>query len=287
MKLKPVLVIAALGTMLLVGLLILLRRDQSLTRLQQEGTIRIGYSLEEPYAYLQPTGEVTGEFPEAAKQIVAQLGIARIEWVQTDFDNLIPDLEEGRFDVVAAGMFITKERAQHADFSNPLLRVQQSLLVRAGNPRQLHAYEDALTNGAIKIAVIKDAVEEHMLRRIGLREKQIVTVPDARTGRIAVETGIADGLALTSPTIRSMATRDDLGATEIAQPFRQPDASITKGIGYCAFVFRQSDDQLRSMWNTVMTSFVDNEKHRMLLERFGFTTEELPGSVTADEVLSR
>ena len=77
--------------------------DQSLSRLQQAGVIRIGYTVEAPYAFLKPGGEVTGESPEVAKQIVARLGIRHIEWRQVEFGALISELEAGRS---------TKERGQ-------------------------------------------------------------------------------------------------------------------------------------------------------------------------------
>jgi Bacterial extracellular solute-binding proteins, family 3 len=120
-----IVIVAAFSTAIVLRFL----RDQSLTRLQQEGTIRIGYAVEAPYAFLKPGGEVTGESPKVAKQIVARPGIRRIEWRQSEFGSLISGLESGRFDVIAAGMFITPERAQRVSFSEPTFHVQQGLLV--------------------------------------------------------------------------------------------------------------------------------------------------------------
>jgi polar amino acid transport system substrate-binding protein len=276
-------VVAVSTTVLLLGMF----RDQSLTRLQQAGTIRIGYAIEAPYAFLKPGGEVTGEFPEVAKRIVADLGIRRIEWIQTDFGSLIPSLEAGRFDVIAAGLYITPERAQRVDFSEPVLHVQQGLLVRQDNPRQLYSYRHALTPADVKIAVIAGAVEEALLRRIGLSDRQIVIVPDALTGRVAVESGLADGLALTSPTIRWMASRDQLGKTDMAQPFEQPDPALTEGVAYCGFAFRKADRQLLAAWNSAMQPFITSQEHLKLLAEFGFTEAELPGAVTTREILSK
>lgn len=73
----PVLVII-IGAIFL-GCALFAFRDQSLTRLQQADTIRIGYAIEAPFAFLN----------SVAKEIVARVGIQRIEWVQTDFGSLI------------------------------------------------------------------------------------------------------------------------------------------------------------------------------------------------------
>ncbi|NTV64582.1 MAG: ectoine/hydroxyectoine ABC transporter substrate-binding protein EhuB [Oscillochloris sp.] len=261
-------------------------RDQSLAERQRDGTIRIGYAIEPPYALLKPGGQVSGVFPEVARQLTSELGIQQVEWIQADFDALIPGLEAGRFDVIAAGMYITRERAQRVAFSEPLLHVQQGLLVRAGNPLELSSYQEAVSRPEVRLAVIAGAVEEGLLRRIGVPEGQIVVVPDASTGRAAVENGVADGLALSSPTICIMAARDELGQTTVAQPFEQPDPAFAQGNGYAAFAFRMADRQLLAAWNIALRSFVGSPEHLQLMVEFGLSEAESPGSITTAEILS-
>lgn len=261
------------------------RRDQSLSRLQRAGVIHIGYAVEAPFSFLE-AGDVTGAFPEIAKRIVNTLGIARIEWVQADFDALIPALESGRIDVIAAGLFITQERAQRVAFSEPAMRVQQSLLVQKGNPRSLHSYQAAAARADVSIAVIAGAVEETILRQMGVPDAQIVVVPDALTGRVVVKSGRADGLALTAPTIRWMALRSPLIFTEMAAPFEQPDLPFFKKIGYAAFAVRQADRRLLSAWNRALSDLMPRPDYLALLAIFGFAETELPGKITTAEVLA-
>ncbi len=271
----------------LVLVLLSVFRDQSLTRLQKAGVIKIGYAVEAPYVFLKPGGEVTGEEAELAKVIASRLGIQRIEWRLIEFDELIPSLETGQVDAVVAGMFITPERATRVSFSNPTFHVQQGLLVAAGNPRQLHSYAQAVTHPEIKIAVITGAVEEGMLLELGLDDSQIVRVPDALTGRVAVENGIADGLALSAITIRWMAAQDQLGRTAIAQPFEQNELPKYLYLGYGAVAFRQEDQQLRTAWNVALEGFIGSSEHLKLMDDFGFTSTELPGTVTTQEILKQ
>jgi len=115
----------------------------------------IGYAEEPPYAFALDNGTVTGESPEVAKVIAARLGVADIEWRVVEFGNLIGELEAGRIDLIAAGMFITPERAGRVAFSEPTFRVQPGLLVAAGNPLGLHAYADIVANPAVRIAVLE------------------------------------------------------------------------------------------------------------------------------------
>ncbi len=255
-------------------------------RIQRERIIRIGYAVEAPYAFPDARGEPTGLEVEVARSVASNLGIQRINWIQTDFSLLISALEEGRFDAVAAGVFITPERAKRVLFSEPTFRVRQALLVRTGDPLALHAYEDVLRKDEARIAVLHGSIEEAMIRDMGLPEGRVIVVPDALTGRTAVETGLADGLALSLPTVRHMALRQMLGLTEVAEPFAQPSRARTRYLGYGAVAFRNTDDGLRRAWNRGLRGFIGGPEHRRLLGLYGFEDDDLPGDVTTSTILA-
>ncbi len=285
--LKLTIVFLVVMVVAIVAVTLYLLRDRSLSRLQQKGIIRIGYAVEAPYAFLKENGEVTGESPEVAKWIVARLGIRSINWWQSELGLLVSELESGHFEVIAAGMFITLKRSQHVSFSEPTFHVRQGMLVAKGNPRQIHSYQQAVKETDYKIAVIKDAVEEALLLRLGALEHQLVLVPDALPGRVAVESGIADGLALSSPAIQWMALHEQLGKTEMATPFEQSELALKERFGFGAFAFRKNDRQLLSAWNEVQKSFIGSAEHQKSVSEFGFSSVELPGAVTTEEVLSQ
>jgi polar amino acid transport system substrate-binding protein len=249
--------------------------------------VRIGYAVEAPYAFLAVDGEVTGESPEIARWIATKLGIGRIEWIQTNFASLLADLELNRFDVVAAGMFITAERAAQVTFSRPSFHALQALLVRSGNPHRLHSYADAVARLDVKIAVVASAVEETLLSNLGLPRSRLITVPDAQTGLAAVMSGLADGLALSSPTIRWMSRLNPYGETEMATPFRQVETAEAARLGYGAFAFRPRDRALADAWNTAMAGFIGTAEHRELVAHFGFTREEVENLTTVSEILAK
>ena len=287
-KKRKISLAAITGSLIVIPLfLLLISRDQSLTRLQKTGEIKIGYAVEAPYVFLKSGGEVTGEEVEVARVIVSRLNIQNITWRLVEFNNLIPELEAGRIDIIVAGMFITPERGTRVSFSEPTFHVQQGLLVADGNPKQLQSYSQATTQTGIKIAVISGAIEEALLMDMGVDDSQIVRVPDALTGRVAVETGIVDGLALSALTIRWMASQDQLGRTEVAKPFSQENLPQYQRLGYGAVVFRQKDKQLREAWNVALKNFIGSPEHLNLLGTFGFTLQELPGIVTTKEILSQ
>jgi len=263
------------------------RSDRSLAKLQGAGVIRVGYAVEAPYVYLQPGGEVTGAEAELTRVIAARLGIQRLEWRLAEFNQLISELEAGQVDVIVAGMYITPERAKRASFSEPTFYVQPGLLVLNGNPRQLHSYAQVAMIPGVKIAVLSGSIEASLLKQLGVSEAQLVPVPDALTGRTAVETGLADGLALSTLSIRWMALQDPLMRTEMAQPFEPDEYYRQQRLGYGAVVFRQADRQLRQAWNAALQAFLGTPEHLSLVAPFGLTAAELPGAITTQEILSQ
>ena len=261
-------------------------REGTLARIEREGVIRVGYAVEAPYAFLDARGELTGEEVEVARMVVKNLAIPRIEWRQTEFGSLIPQLEEGRFDAIVAGMYITPERARRVKFSEPTFRVREALLVRTGNPHRLHAYEDVRKDTRLKIAAVDGSIEESMILGAGVPEAQILIVPDALTGRVAVESGLAAGLALSSPAIHFMARQNALGLTEVAEPFEQRGPTGRGRESFGAVAFRTGDGDLCGAWNRQLKAIVGSEAHRRLMAQFGFTKGELPSGATSAEILS-
>jgi polar amino acid transport system substrate-binding protein len=250
--------------------------DDTLARARTEGVIRIGYAVEPPYAFVTPEGEVTGESPEVAKTLVARLGIERIVWSQMAFSELIPALQTGRIDVIAAGLFVNEERAQQIRFSRPTFRVRPALLVAKGNPHGLRVCEDLLGQPERHVAVIAGSVEQALLRRVGLADERLVPVPDALTGYRAVDSGLVDVLVLSSPTLRWRLQQAPLAGAELVQV---PDDSTTLagtdyGIG--AFAFRLTDQRLAQAWDEAAYDYIGGTEHRALLERFGFSPSEIP-----------
>ncbi|MCE1253906.1 MAG: transporter substrate-binding domain-containing protein, partial [Anaerolineae bacterium] len=208
----------------------------------------------------------------------------RVGWHQSEFSALIDNLVTGKIDLIAAGMFITPERAGRVNFSEPTFHVQQSMLVLNGNPLDIHSYQQAVLNKA-RVAVISEAVEGIWLQNLGLQPNNLISVPNALTGKLSVETGISDALALSSPTIHWISMHDDTGKTEVAIPFDQVAINGQKYQGYGAFAFRQQDQQLLKAWNEQLKTYVGSPDHLKLISEFGFTADELPGKTTTEEII--
>lgn len=229
--------------------------------------LRVGFAVEAPYAFLAEDGRVTGESPEIARRVAAELGYGEPEWVLAEFGSLVRQLREGRFDVVAAGLFVTAERGREVAFSRPTMSVQPALLVAAGNPRELYSYADVARWGHVRVAAVVGSVEEGILLAEGVPAERLVVVPDAASGVALLKSGRVDGLALSRPTVSWFAgLPEHFGMLETAEPFTPPAGLPSARV---AFAFRPEDTRLRREWDAVLAKFLGSAEHRGILRELG------------------
>ncbi|WP_338086328.1 ectoine/hydroxyectoine ABC transporter substrate-binding protein EhuB [Marinomonas algarum] len=250
----------------------------TLDKIQDEGKITIGVANEVPYGYTTPDGEPAGEAPSIAVKVLNDLGVDDVNVVVTEFGSLIPGLRAGRFDVIAAGMYITPKRCMQIAFSNPTYSIGEGFLVQNGNPKALNGYDDIKAK-SVKFGVMSGSVEYGYARDFGIAMNKIVTLPDYPSGVAALKSGRIDALGGTSLTMASLAQKDD--RVELAQPFTplMIDGQSVKGYG--GFGFRPSDTALRNAFNEQLEGFIDTEEHIALVTPYGFGKHTSPGDMTA------
>ncbi|TIX01041.1 MAG: ectoine/hydroxyectoine ABC transporter substrate-binding protein EhuB, partial [Mesorhizobium sp.] len=203
--------------------------ETTLERAKKDGYIRVGFANEAPFGYATPDGKLTGEAPEVAKAVLAKMGIAQVDGVLTEFGSLIPGLKAGRFDIIAAGMFINPKRCAEINFSEPSYGIGQAMLVAKGNPKGVKDFASIKDNPDLKLAVMAGAVEGGYAKDAGVAQGQIVALPDQSSLVAAVQSGRADAAALTALSIADMAKKAD--GVESTKPFGEVAGKSVKGHG--------------------------------------------------------
>ncbi|HEX7641536.1 MAG TPA: ectoine/hydroxyectoine ABC transporter substrate-binding protein EhuB [Burkholderiaceae bacterium] len=246
--------------------------------------IRIGYANEAPFAYLDPaSGKLTGEAPEIARVVLARMGVVEVQGVLTEFGALIPGLHAGRFDMIAAGMYVLPPRCKQIAFSNPTYGISDAFAVAAGNPRNIHSYQDIAANPDLKLGVVTGAVENGYADALGVKPDQLLIFPDAPSALEGLKSGRVDAYAGTRLTVASL-LRKAGGGMESAQPFNEPVIDGHKARGYGAFGFRKEDKDFVKAFNEQLKGFVGSSDHLKLVSAFGFGPGDMPGPVTAEQL---
>lgn len=248
--------------------------ESSLERARQQGFIRVGFANEAPYGYATAAGEVTGEAPEVARVVLSRLGIDELDGVVTTFSSLIPGLQAGRFDMIAAGMFITPDRCDAILFSDPDYCIPQAFGVEAGNPLNLLSYEDVAANPDATLGVLGGAVEEGYALDLGVSEDQLVTFDQAASMAEGLQAGRVDAFALTSLSVRTQLERLDDPGLEITPAF-VPVIEGEEQVGCGGYGFREDDEEFRDAFNEVLVEMKDNDEIVPIVEEFGFTADEI------------
>lgn len=251
--------------------------ETTLQRIQRTGVVRIGYANEKPFAYTQPDGTVTGESPEIAKKIFAKLGVKKVDAVLTEWGALIPGLQAGRFDVIAAGMYITPQRCAQVAFADPQYQIGDTLLTLPGNPKHLASYADVAHKSDVKLAVMAGTVELGYARDASIKDSQILQVPDTTAQLQAVRSHRADAAVGTALTIKDLAAKMP-GQVAVVDKF----VDDPKHMGYGALAFRKDDTDLRDAVNKELHGWLGTPDHLKTVAPFGFDKSNVTDKTAAE-----
>ncbi len=252
----------------------------TLEKAQEEGKITLAIASEQPYSWVED-GEPTGATIAMHEEIFSNLGIDEIEVEEVAWDNLIPGLNAGRWDVVSAGMSILPDRCAEAAFSDPEIMYTTTLAVPAGNPKNLTDLDSVAAAGDVKLAVQSGAIEDGYAKELGITNT--VQVDSASAGLEAVQSGLADAFALTAVSLNWMT--EDMDDLETTEAFVQVIDGVEQ-IGAGATVFRQDDTELLEAYNEELAKITGDEQAYLdLVEPFGFTAENLPPADLTTEQL--
>lgn len=273
---------AALGGLAALALLVGPAGAQgTLERIQADGKVRVAIAGEAPYGYRDASGEVTGEAPAIARAVLERIDPAiEIEWVETEFGQLIPGLQEGAFDIAAAGMFITPERCAQVAFSNPTYVVGEAFAVRTGNPKGISSYVSISDNDDARVGLVAGTVEYNYALVTGIPADRAPLYRNFNLALDALKAGEVDAVGLTALTAQGVAARDpELEAT--AQFFPNLDGEEVKGYG--GFAFRKEDQDLAAAFDAELAELLGTAEHWGLVERFGFGPDMAP-DMTAEQL---
>ena len=132
------------------------------------------------YTYIDEAGTITGYERDVMDQVCARAALT-CTWVDTTFQNLIPGVISGEYDVVLGGMAVTDERRQVVDFTDSYHTTDDTewYVGRPGAPPP----EVAM------IAVQSGTVHHSLMRQLGYR---FISFPTEAEVLDALASGAAD-----------------------------------------------------------------------------------------------
>lgn len=134
---------------------------------KQRGSLRVALTgANPPWSLVDDKNEVAGFDADIARALAKQMGVAKVDFVQSNFQNFIPGIQNGKFDLVVSGHTMTRERAKQVSFSTPYEVNGVAIFVKQGDDSIMN--KDGLAGK--RIAVSAGTTQEQFAR----------TVPGAR-----------------------------------------------------------------------------------------------------------
>lgn len=239
------------------------------------GYLTVAIFNEPPYTKLEPDGTVTGAEPDVLRAVLAEFGIDDIQGERVEYESMIPALQAGRVDVIAAGLFMKQSRCAEVLYSEPVIVSTESFAVPLGNPEDITMVQDVLDNPDLRIAVLPGGFEQGILESAGVPEGQQVIVRDNVTGVESLGAGRADAFFL--PTLSLEGLAEDNDDFEITDPVE--DAPRT-GSGAA---FEQSETAAVELYNKELAKFKKSSEFADIMNKWGFDPEAVQG-VTSEEL---
>src|SRR5690606_10847069 len=216
--------------------------DDTLSNMEK---LTIGIHNRSPWGFRGTDGEATGFHPDIVRAAFAPLGIKNIEFVIADFGALIPGLIANRFDMIASGIAITPARCKAVIFSEPDLAVGDSVIVKQGNPFNIHSYADIVANKKIKLGGGRGTLNTKNALEAGVPEAQMMHFQDTRSLISAVIAGRVEAATLSAPSVIAALQDKDIKGVERATPFTGLIRDGQPALMYTAIAFRPADTTLR------------------------------------------
>ena len=226
--------------------------------------MRIAYLIEPPFNYVGEEGEVTGCDVELARYVIDQLDIDEVEFVETEFAQLLPGLARDDWQMTT-GLFASPERQRVALFSRPIWALPDGFLVRTEDAQRLAGYRSLAVSGGLKLAVIRDQVQQVTALELGVTPDQIRVFETYADAARAVQDWTVSAFASVARAHAGfLQTNDAAGFTVVDVPLRE------RAPAFGCFAFGLSANDLRNRVDQVLNIFIGSAEHRRLMTAFGF-----------------
>lgn len=270
-------ILSAIGAIALMSFATTAPADELTDRINAGEPIRLGFATAIPWAYPGDNGEPLGFVNALTLVVLEEMGITNYETSVNEWSGLIPGLQANRYDIITGGMYILKSRCENINFSDPIGLFGDAMLVPAGNPQNIHNYQDVIKTGATLVTGAGFNTVE-AAKKEGVPDDQMMLVAGEVEILAAMKAGRADAAVQTFFGAKEHVDKSD-GKFEVTDPADMPEWTQNwVGIG-----MRHSDTDFLAAFNEAMAKVIGGEKWMEAVAPYGYTEFQLPGDDASTE----
>jgi len=231
----------------------------------EDGILRVGSDIAyAPIEFFEQGSEVPIGLDIDLAEAMADWLRVEAEFQNMGFDDLIPALRDAGIDVIMSAMTITDERSRQIDFI-AYLNVGTSVLVAAGNPAGIQAFDDLC---GLRVAVQDNTIQMAQVNALneGACADSQIDLLTFSENPLAVEqlrVGGADAVLADDPVVLNDARLSE-GRLEVAVSAFE---SAPYGIGV-----RTESPALRGALQDALQTLIDNGTYENILEGWNLTS---------------
>ena len=221
-----------------------------------------------PYMFMDPNNEkdTIGFEIDIVNALAQRMGM-KPQFVHNSWDNLIPGLNLGLYDIALSGLEITPEHLEEVDFTLPYYKTFLQLVVQRGNPAKITSLEDCVGK---RVGTLKQSYAFFQLVDAGVDEirtydNEINAYQDMAHDRL-------DAVLMDSPIAIFYAgfnndlefVGEPIGEISYGIPVRKGEETFLKKLND-ALVSIRDDGTLRgiydrwNMWTPVMAAYFNDD----------------------------
>lgn len=157
----------------------------TLATIRKRGVLRVGVTAVDPMVMHNDKDALEGFSVDLSRQLASDMGV-EIEFVETSWSRIIPDLLARRFDVIVTGLWVTPARALVVNFTDPTAIEGLHLIA---NRKLAGAFKtrEEFNRPEVRIAVYEGTVQEQVVRNLLPRATVIRVEGDALDVDVAAE----------------------------------------------------------------------------------------------------
>jgi polar amino acid transport system substrate-binding protein len=215
-----------------------------------------------PYVYPDPARpeQLVGFEFELAEALASKLGV-KAKMVQNQWDQLIPALDRGNFDIILNGLEITAENRQHIAMSDPYFVYSQQIVTRADSTG-MNRIEDLKGK---PVGVLSASVAQRLLEQMG-----------------AADVRVYPGNVECLRDLKARRTESALMDLPIALYYAKPDRELrfagdSFSPGYYGIGIRKQDRSLLEALNQGIRELLEDHTLERIYRKYGVWDERQQG----------
>ena len=244
-------------TKMMLAVLVALLSGCGGSNLQPVGgdSLLVGVSPNYPPIIFKEAGRITGLEADMAREIGRELN-KEVEFIELDWDELIPALIDGRVDVTMSGMSVTNERFREIRFLPHYMKIGQMALIRESDlgyfAQPTALYRTTARAGFESGTTGETFVREKMPRAVP------VSLSNPDEGYEALLSGRIDVFIHDGPTIWRVAEeKRDQGLMGLYRPLTEE---------YLAWAVRRGDHSLYHALSSILAKWKEGGYLQMLID---------------------